>query len=153
MLAIALAASLLTYAVVVSQPLAYMVFLRAAQRQLSGAAYIEMRQRINAVMNGRLSWIYLGTLAALVLLITAAWRSGAWTVLAAAAVATGCLFADTHFMLRQSVPINAVVDGWSPADPPADWTDHREKWFAVFGKRQVVLLVGFSSLLVAVAVR
>lgn len=153
MIAATLLASLLGYSIVVSQPLAYIVFLRKAQRTLSAPAYVELRQRINAVMNRRVSWIYLGTLAALLLQMVGAWRSGAWTVLACAAVATACLFADTYFMLHESVPINAAVDGWSPADPPADWADHREKWFAVFGKRQAVLLVGFSALLVGVVFR
>ena len=46
--------TLIGYTVVVSQPLAYIVAMTAAQRGLSAAAYIELRQRINAVMTKRL---------------------------------------------------------------------------------------------------
>lgn len=153
MTAVALAASLLTYAVVVSQPLAYLVFLRAAQRAMSAAAYIELRQRINPVMSARLGWVYGSTLVALVLLLVAAWRGEGGIVLAAAAVALACLFADVFFMLRENVPINGVVDAWSPADPPADWVEYREKWFAIFATRQAVLLFGFASLVAGAALR
>jgi len=30
---------------------------------------------------------------------------------------------------------------------PEDWEDYRTKWFGIFGYRQIVLLVGFFSLL------
>jgi hypothetical protein len=153
MIRIAAIASVLAYAIVVSQPLAYLVFLTKAQRALSAPAYIELRQRINPVMSRRLGWIYLGALATVVLLLVLSLRSGSWNVLAAATVALLCLLVDGMLMLRENVPINSVIDRWSITDYPADWQDYRSKWFAVFGRRQVVLLVGFLSLVVGAVIQ
>jgi hypothetical protein len=55
---------------------------------------------------------------------------------------------DVLFMLRENVPINDVICGWSITDYPDDWERYRTKWFAMFAYRQVVLLVGFFGLLV-----
>ena len=146
-------ASVLAYAVVSSQPLAYLVFLTAAQRALSAPAYIELRQHINPVMNGRLGVIYVAALVALLLLLWLSLRGGHGAVTAGAAVALLCLVADVVLMLRENVPINTVIDGWSTSDYPADWQDYRDKWFTIFAYRQIVLLIGFVGLVAGAVVQ
>ena len=148
MMRVALIASLVAYSVVVSQPLAYLVFMTSAQRALSAAAYIELRQRINAVMTRRLGAIYVITLLATVVLLVLSLLARNWTVLASATLALLCLVVDVVFMLRENVPINTVIDRWSTANYPADWQDYRAKWFAIFAYRQVVLLAGYIGLLI-----
>ena len=137
----------------VSQPLAYIVFMSKAQRALSAPAYIELRQCINAVMSRRLGMIYVGTMAMVLLLLVLSLRSRNWNVLVTATVALLCLLIDVVLMLRANVPINGVIDRWSITDYPADWQDYRTKWFTVFGYRQVVLLVGFFSLVVGAVIQ
>ncbi len=148
MIRIAVIMNLFAYSFVVSQPLAYIVFMGKAQRALSASAYIELRQCINPVMNRRVPVIYLSTLATLLVLIVLSVRVPDRHVLATAIVALLCLVIDIVFMMRENVPINGVIDRWSPTNYPADWEDYRTKWFAIFGYRQLVLLVGFLSLLV-----
>lgn len=150
---LAVFAHLLAYAVVVSQPLAYLVFLRRAQEGLSAPAYIELRQRINPVMGRRLPAIYAGALLLGLLVLALAIGDGATMTLVSTAVALLCLVVDVVLMTRASIPINGAMDGWSPASYPADWEQYRAKWFAVFGYRQVVLLVGFLSLLAGAVFR
>jgi hypothetical protein len=147
MMRLALLASLAAYSLVVSQPLFYLVVLGRAQRALSGPAYVELRQRMNPVMTRRIPPIYLGTLAALLLLVWLSLRAGESAMLVAAVTALACLVIDAVMMLRENQPINAVVDRWSMEALPQDWQDYRTKWFTTFGYRQVVLLVGFASLL------
>ena len=144
----AILTSIITYAVVVSQPLMYLVALTSAQRALSAAAYIELRQRINAVMTKRLGVIYLTTLVALLVLLVASWRISNWYLLVSTTVALLCLIVDVRFMLRENVPINGVIDQWTTTSYPEDWESYRARWFAIFRYRQVVLLLGFFSLLV-----
>lgn len=146
-------ASVLAYAVVVSQPLAYLVFLTAAQRALTAPAYIELRQRINPVMTRRLGTIYVAALVAVLLLLGLALRGGQGTVTAGAAVALLCLVVDAVLMLRENVPINRVIDGWSTTDYPAEWQHYRDRWFAVFSTRQVVLLIGFAAVVAGAVVQ
>lgn len=148
MIRVAIFANLLAYSTIASQPLFYIVALTSAQRALSGSAYVELRQRINAVMNRRVPVIYLTTLVTTLVLLVLSWRAGASRVLITTIVALVCLVADLALMMRENVPINGVIDRWSPTDHPGDWDVYRSKWFAIFAYRQVILLVGFISLLI-----
>ena len=148
MIRVAIITNLLAYSTVVSQPLFYIVALTSAQRAMSGSAYVELRQRINAVMNRRVPAIYLITLVTILVLLVLSWRAGALRVLITTIVSLLCLVADIALMVRENVPINGVIDRWSTTNYPGDWDVYRTKWFTIFGYRQVVLLVGFISLLI-----
>src|SRR5262245_5018247 len=118
MIRVAIVANLLAYSFVLSQPLFYAVALSNAQRALSAPAYIELRQRINAVMSRRVPVVYGLALVTAVVLLALSWRAESRTLLATTAVALVCLIADAAFMLRENVPINGVIDRWSVASPP-----------------------------------
>lgn len=150
MIRIALLVNLMTYSIVVSQPLAYIVVMTQAQRALSAPAYIELRQRINPVMSRRVPVIYVFALVTALLLLLLAMRLARWTVAITTGAALLCLVIDVLFMLRENVPINDVISGWSMTNYPDDWDRYRSMWFAIFAYRQVVLLVGFVSLLIGV---
>ncbi len=145
---IAILANLLAYSIVVSQPLFYVVALTSAQRALSGPAYVELRQRINTVMNRRVPVIYLTTLVTTLVLIVLSWRAGTSRVFITTILALLCLFGDIALMLRENAPINGAIDRWSPTNHPGDWEAYRSKWFAIFAYRQIILLLGFISLLI-----
>jgi hypothetical protein len=137
---IAIIANLVAYSIIVSQPLFYMLSMTSAQRALSAPAYVELRQRINSVMSRRVPVIYSITLVTVSILLVLSFR-------ATTLVALVCLLVDIVFMMRENVPINGVIDRWSTTDYPEDWETYRTKWFTTFAYRQVVLLVGFVSLL------
>ena len=148
MIRIAIVTNLFAYSIVVSQPLAYILFMGRAQRALSAPAYIELRQCINPVMTRRVPVIYLSALATVLLLLVLSLRIRNWNGLITSTVALLCLVIDIFFMMRENVPINGVIDQWSTTNYPEDWEHYRTKWFAIFAYRQVVLLVGFFSLVV-----
>jgi hypothetical protein len=108
---------------------------------------------VNAVMNRRVPVIYVGAIAAGLFLSGLSLRTREWTVLVTAAVALLCLFLDLVFMVRENVRINGVTDRWSTTSYPEDWEHYRTQWFAVFRSRQVLLLVGFSSVLAGAVFR
>jgi len=151
MIRIAIITNLFAYSIVVSQPLAYILFMGRAQRALSAPAYIELRQCINPVMTRRVPVIYLSALATVLLLFVLSLRIRNWNGLITSAIALLCLVIDIFFMVRENVPINSVIDHWSTTNYPEDWEGYRTKWFAIFAYRQVVLLLGFFSLLVGAA--
>jgi hypothetical protein len=148
MIRIALILNLITYSIVVSQPLAYRVVMGRAQRALSPAAFIELRQCINPIMTRRVPVIYASALATLLLLLVLSLRMPNWIGLVTTSIALLCLVIDVFFMLRANVPINGVIDQWSPSQYPEDWERYRAQWFASFAYREIALLVGFLSLLV-----
>ena len=151
MLSVALLASLFAYSLVASQPLFYLVALGGAQRALSASAYVELRQRINPLMVRRIPVIYGSALLALIALLVLSLRSGSGLLALAAGVALAGLLVDAVLMLRVSVPINTRIDAWTVADQPADWQEHRARWFAIFAYRSAALLAGFASLLAGAA--
>lgn len=153
MLRIATLANLIAYSIVVSQPLAYAVFLGRVQQTLSPPAYVELRQRINPTMAARVPTIYVGTLLTLLSMIGLALREGASLTLATSVIALVCLLIDVLFMVRKNLPINRIVDQWSTTDIPADWARHRDAWFAAFGSRAIALFIGFLSALVGAVFR
>jgi hypothetical protein len=144
----AIFANVLAYSTVASQPLAYGIALTAAQRALSASAYVELRQRINEVMTRRVPVIYLATLLTSAGSLVLSWHAQNWNVFTTTAIAFVCLVTDMALMLRENVPINKVIDRWSATAPPADWETYRNQWFFVFRFRQVILLLGFTSIVV-----
>lgn len=148
MIRIAILANLIAYSSVASQPLFYILALGSAQRKLSAAAYIELRQSINSVMTRRVPVIYLSTVATVLLVLVLSLRLRNWSSLATVTIALLCLAIDIVFMMRENVPINGVIDQWSTTDYPEDWESYRRKWFEIFAYRQALLLVGFFALLV-----
>lgn len=147
MIRIAMLANLATFSIIVSQPLFYLLALTAAQRGLSAAAYIELRQRLNPVMNRRVPLLYGAALITSVGLLGLAYRAGNGFVLGTTVLALLGLIADLGYMIRKNVPINRVMDGWSPSNHPPDWHAYRDKWLGMFAYRQVLLAVAFVSLL------
>ena len=153
MLSVVLLASLVLYAVVASQPLFYLVALGPAQRRLSAPAYIELRQALNPLMVRRVPALYLATLAALALTLFLAWRSSELRLVGPAFTALVLLVVDTFLMTRSSVPINTLIDSWTPERHPGDWELHRDRWFVIFRYRQAALLTGLFGLLSGAVLR
>lgn len=147
MMRIAMLANLAAFSIVVSQPLFYLLALTEAQRGLSAAAYVELRQGLNRVMNRRLSVVYIAALVTSIVLLGLAYTAGSGLVLGTTALALLGLIADVAYMMRENVPINRVMDGWSPSDCPPDWHTYRDRWLGLFAYRQALLVVAFGSLL------
>jgi hypothetical protein len=148
MIRIAMLANLAAFSIVLSQPLFYLLALTAAQRALSASAYIELRQRLNPIMSRRVSVIYVTALLTSVALLGLAYLAANGLVLATTALALLGLIADAVYMVRENVPINQVMDGWSLSDYPADWHTYRDRWLGLLAYRQVFLTLAFGSLLV-----
>lgn len=153
MLALATLTTLVLFAFVVSQPFFYWVALGPASGALSPAAYVELRQRINAVMNGRLPRLYLATLLSALWLLWVAIGRGDHLVTLTTVIAIAGLVTDAVLAVRRNVPINALMDAWNPAAVPSDWEEQRSRWVAAFATRQVVLTLAFASLLVGAVMR
>lgn len=150
MLAIATFAALVLFAFVVSQPFFWLVALGRASGALSGPAYVELRQRINAVMNVRLAPLYGATAASCAALAWAAFARGDGALGASALLALAGLPLDAILAVRRNVPINQQMDAWSPASPRADWESCRARWVAAFATRQAVLAIPYAALLAGV---
>lgn len=139
--------ALLFFSVAVSQPLFYWIALTGASRQLSAPAYIELRNRIDDQMRSRGPAMYYGALAACLLLAGLSFTQDNPVLRAASFIALLCLVTDVALMMKGNVPINNVIQKWTPVSHPTDWQDYRDRWLKIFGYRQLALCIGFVSLL------
>ncbi len=154
MLELATIANLLTFSIVVSQHLFYAVALTTVSRALSAPAYVELRNAINAVMKRRVPLIYGAALATcVVVLALGVSREQGRLAVSTSAVGLLALLGDAGLMLRENVPINQVIETWTPTQYPADWATYRARWLALLRIRQIVLGIGFLSLLIGVVAR
>jgi hypothetical protein len=150
MLGLATFSTLVLFALVMSQPFFFLLALGRASGALSGPAYVELRQRINAIMNARLRPLYGATLASAALLAWLAFARGERLLGVATLLAIAGLVSDAALAVRRNVPINAEMDRWSPSEPPADWATQRVRWTAAFATRQAVLAAAYLILLAGV---
>lgn len=153
MLTVVLFVTLVLFALVVSQPFFYWVALGAASDQLPGPAYAALRQAINPIMNRRLLPIYAAALLGGLVSFGLAVAAGDGALAAGIAGAIAGLILDATLAVKRNVPINTLMDGWDPADPPADWADQRRRWRAAFAIRQLILAAAFASLLAGTLAR
>lgn len=139
--------TLLFYAVTVSQPLFYWIAFTATSRNMSAPAYIEMRNHIDNQMRKRGPVMYYGTLAACLLLTILSFTQANLVLRAASLIALPALITDITLMMKGNVPINNMIQKWTPESYPTDWQVYRDRWLNIFSYRQIALCIGFVSLL------
>lgn len=142
--------TLLSYSVLVSQPFMYLLALKNTQLSLDGSTYTGVRQLIDANIKVMLKWfVYIGLLASLSNLIININTPLSITFITAV-ISFLALVIDTLLTVKGNMPLNTIINTWSPADYPANWREIRQQWFHIFQYRQIVLITGFVSLVAGV---
>lgn len=139
--------TLFFYAFTASQPLFYWMAVTGASRNMGAPAYIEMRNRIDDQMRKRGPLVYYSTLVATLALAVFATIQGEPVVRMVSYIASMGLVTDIMLMMKGNIPINAIIQNWTPERYPADWQIYRDRWLKIFGYRQIALCIGFFSLL------
>ncbi|MFE9131158.1 anthrone oxygenase family protein [Streptomyces sp. NPDC007148] len=125
------------------------LFLELALRQLTGPAYIRVRQ----VEFGFFTW-YIGavtvpTLVAVVMLVLHARRAHS-AVLRPSVVALVLLLLALLVTLVVNGPVNVQESGWNALTPPADWARVHDRWQIAHAVRTVAIVLALGFLGVAV---
>jgi hypothetical protein len=144
---IILFATVFFYSVIVSQSFMYILSLKDTQLALSGSAYTEVRQLIDANMNTLFRYVMYGAILLNVLYVISNIKAPSGAIFITGVISLIALVIDGIITLKGNVPINQVINSWSPADLPANWKEVRQSWFNVYQWRQVVNITGFVSLL------
>lgn len=111
----------------------------------SPGAYVEQQQQMIRALNVKMPLLGLGAIAST--LACAYLARGERRALALLLGAAGCFLvmgAVTRFLNQ---PINAIVIEWSPAAPPTEWSELRDKWWTFHAWRTSFGVVGFALLL------
>lgn len=116
--------------------------------RLPGPVYVPYGKPLNAD-HGRAMPRFLLTCLAL-LVATCALSYGQGRVVFCLSLAAAVLVLATIVLtVTQMEPLNRLVDGWSPSDPPADFAAVRDRWLALHTVRTVLAVLAFISLLTA----
>jgi hypothetical protein len=138
--------TLLAYGVIVSQSFMYILALRSVTLRLDSNMYIELRKQIDRSMRATFKYaMYAGLLLNLLLLIVTI-SNPVSLLFILSAVAFVALIVDTMITIKGNIPVNTVINNWTPGSHPANWSDFREKWLRVFCYRQIANITGFVSL-------
>lgn len=145
--------TLFAFTLVMSQPLFFLFALGRASLGISGPAYVELRQRINAAITRPLVVVYAITFVGCLAVAGLAAKAGATTTAVGVGLAALTLAVDLAIAAKGNVPLNAEMNRWDPSAPPSDWPEKRAAWHRIFAVRQVVLCLGFVAFVVGAFAR
>jgi len=140
--------TLFAYAMIVSQAFMYLLSLKQVQLNLGSASYTEIRQLTDMSMRASFKYvIYAALLANLLLVFFTAKQPGSFAFITAL-IGLLALVAEILLTLKGNLPVNDVINSWTPGQVPANWESIRDKWFNIFQYRQIASISGFASLLI-----
>jgi uncharacterized membrane protein len=114
---------------------------------LGAAAYVMQQQHGIRTLNGTMP--VLGALTILLTIAAAALAHNDGTRFALLMGATTCFVAVALITRFLNQPINAIMIGWSPDSPPANWTQLRDAWWRWLVVRLAVGIGGLCLLIIA----
>ena len=128
----------------------YILSLKDVQFSLDANPYTELRKLLDTSMRSKFKYvIYAALVTNLVLLILTIQHPGSLLFIMAT-IAFVALITDTLLTVKGSLPINDIINTWTPTNYPANWADYRAQWFTVFRYRQMANIIGFICLLTGV---
>jgi hypothetical protein len=140
--------AILTYSIIVSQAIMYILSLRTMQMNLQANSYTEVRQLIDASMRYGFKYAIYAALLANVVLAIINIKTPTSLAFITAAIALMALVIDIILTLKGNLPINDIINGWSIDHVPSNWAEVRSKWFCIFQYRQLATTIGFVSLVI-----
>ncbi len=133
---------------IVSQSFIYIIALRNVQQNMQPASYIELRKLLDKNFQSKFRIVlYTGFVTGSILTVLCSMNPGSLLFITAA-IGLIALIVEIIIAVKGNVPINRIINTWSPENYPGNWTVYRAKWLSVFAIRQIVNITGFVSLLV-----
>lgn len=140
--------TIIAFSFIVSQSLMYILALKNVQSNLDFNSYTEFRKLIDTSMRANFKYaIYIALLCNLALVISTAKNPGSLIFITSAIALVG-LIIDILITVKGNLPINDIINNWSPQNQPVNWTEYRSKWFELFQYRQIANITAYLSLLV-----
>lgn len=144
---ISLFITLILYTAVISQSFFYMLAMSNVMKSMDASCYIEARHLLDKNLKTSLAGVYyLALLASIALTAFSVTNPGGFLFICSI-IALVALVIDVLLTVKGNQPLNKIINSWSVANYPPDWTRYRSKWFTFYNIRQVINLTGFIILL------
>jgi hypothetical protein len=140
--------TILTYSVIVGQSYMYIIALKNVQKSMNAPSYIELRNLLDASFRANYKYAVYASLLLNPLLVVVAAKNPGSILFITAAIAFVTLVADVLLMMKGNMPINNLINTWTPIHYPDNWAAYRAKWLQIFFYREIATITGFISLVI-----
>lgn len=141
------------YSMIVSQSFMYILTLNDLTHKLDGPGYVFARKIIDRNMRKKFSIVVYGTLILNLLLVVLQLDRSTELLFITSSGALVALVTDNILTVKGNLPLNAIINNWSPENVPDNWKEIRLKWLHIYQQRQVVNIIGFLSLVAGAVFR
>jgi hypothetical protein len=138
---------LLSYLLVTSQVLFYLVILCDALKAVSLESYFEQRKVIDSLMITRFKAMYYGCLALSIVAVIAAARQTSSLFFVSSLFALIFLSVDLCITVKGSLPLNALSHSYGMDSKNVNWEDVRTQWLDYMKYRGIAITLGMAFLL------
>lgn len=142
--------NLLGFAFITGQALFYLLGMYGAQKNLRAPAYVEIRNLLDSRLNVRLRIVYYLVLVSSPLLCVLTAAKTASLLFMTSAIACIALWVDVFVMMKGNLPLNKLIQSWTPENYPDNWKECRAEWLRYYRMRQVAAIIAFVSLLTGI---
>lgn len=139
--------NLLAYSIIAGQAYMYTIAQRNVQQSMDAPAYIQLRQLTDRNFMVKYKYVVYTSLISSILLCIITAHHPAGILFISSAVALLALIIDVILTLKGNMPINRLINTWTPENYPPDWEMYRKKWLHTFALRQLANITGFTSML------
>ena len=139
--------TILLYTIIASQSVSYIISLRHVQQNMTAAEYIAFRKLTDKNFRLKFRPVIYASLVSTLLLVILCGIQFSVLLFTSSAIAFMALLADIIIAVKGNVPINTIINTWTPEKYPDNWADYRSNWLQIYSIRQVLNLTGFASLL------
>jgi hypothetical protein len=140
--------TILAYSIIVGQSYMYIVALKKVQTDMGGGSYVQLRKLLDTNFRANYKYAVYAALVMSLLLVLINIRSSNSILFITASVAFIALIADLLMMMKGNMPINKLINTWTPVHYPDNWAEYRAKWLQIFFYREVATITGFISLII-----
>jgi hypothetical protein len=140
--------TILAYGVIVGQSYMYIVALKKVQTDMGGGSYIQLRKLLDTNFRANYKYAVCAALIMSLLLVLVNSASPNSVLFIPAVVSLIALITDFVLMMKGNMPINNLINTWTPVHYPDNWAVYRTKWLQIFYYREIATITGFVSLLI-----
>jgi len=142
--------NLLGFAFITGQALFYLLAMAGAQKNLRAPAYVELRNLLDTRLNKRLRIVYYVVLVSSPLLCVLTACRTASLMFMTSVIACIALGVDVFVMMKGNLPLNKLIQSWTPENYPDNWQLYRAEWLGHYRQRQIAAIIAFLSLLAGI---
>ncbi len=140
--------TILAYSVIVGQSYMYIVALKNVQTDMGGGSYVQLRKLLDINFRANYKYAVYAAIIMSLLLVLINIKAPNSLLFIMAVVSFIALITDLLLMMKGNMPINNLINTWTPVHYPDNWAEYRAKWLQIFFYREVATITGFISLVI-----